>query len=152
MQAAAAGGRPVAGMATTEPMCQAVPGEDASNTTLQTLLAGALASADAAAAGREQQQQQRDNTRAQGQAAMPGGFAVPWLPPGSLSSWHGYLTGAAPLASPLRPQQHTFGGPPLAAAPADACHTQASSLPGKAQPPGNPQQRCKCCLPRHSAY
>ncbi len=123
---------------------KAVPGEDASDATLQSLLNGALRSPHAAAGGsvqHQQQQRQQHDGWAHGHSSILGGAAVPWLPPGPLSSWHGCLDGTAPLTSPLRLRPGKIGGLPLAAPSADACHTQASGLPGTARPPGSLQLR-----------
>ena len=99
-QGATAAGHPVAGAAAAASQCEAAPSEAASDATLQSLLAGALASAGAA----PKPSGQLHGGNAQGQDAILGGGAVPWLPPGPLSSWHGYQGGtAAPLAGFLRP-------------------------------------------------
>ena len=100
-QIATAAGHPAAGAAAAATQCGAAPAEAASDATLQSLLAGALASASAAVGPHGQQH----GGQAHGHAAVPGGGGtVPWLPPGPLSSWHGFQgSAAAPLAGFLRP-------------------------------------------------
>ena len=109
-QAAAVDGHPAAGAAAAGAQCRAVPDGAASDATLQSLLTGALATADAAAGPNVQ----LHGGQAQRPVAMPGGVAVPWLPPGPLSSWHGYQGGAVPHVGPARLRPGTLGGLPPA--------------------------------------
>ncbi len=117
---------PAACAAAAGAQCRAVLGEAASDATLQSLLTDALASADAAAGANGQPH----GGHPQWQAAMSGGVALPWLPPGPLSSWHGYQGGAVPLTGPVRLRPGPLGGLPPAEALATMYPTQDSGPSG----------------------
>ena len=116
---------PATGTAAASTQGGAATDEDASEATLQSLLAGALASADAAAGGSEPY-----SGRTQQQPSAPVG-SVPWLPLGPLSSWHGYLGSPVLPRAPLQQLQAvSFDGRPLAGALAYVHPAQGHGLPG----------------------
>ena len=119
----------------SRPQGGAGPAEDASGATLQSLLAGALATADSAAGTNVQ----LHGGQAPRPVAIPGGVAVPWLPPGPLSSWHGYQGGAVPLTDPVRLRSGAFGGLPPAEALATTYPTQDGGPSGAIDP-------CRVCI------